>query len=591
MTQENSDSEKGSENGTRKLLKLEISQRASNLYKNIRSTMEKRFMVFLNDKIIIPVIVTIIGCVISSCLIMHYDEQRRSIDEMKKTEEAIGVYFSQGDNYYERGEKGEYECYQDACREYRKIINVSNDIPDNFSRQKAMAQYKLGDSLKRLAEKQNKEMNLRNAIEAYNQSLKYFTNNETPCYYAMVTSNCGGAYSGLSELEAKEENLLRAIENYDEAIRAYESLMSNDTENYSINYAINRNNRGNSYINLAKVRDEKNNTEFAIIDHKSALNIFTGNKNCTQYLAILENNLGWEYLTLSEFEDEKTNIKKAIRCFENASTYLTCEKNPFEYMLIQNSLGEAYLALSEFENKENNIWEAIIAFNKAEGFFGKDHPINDYIQDYGQTQRNLGSAYCLLAEVQDKESNTRKAIDYYNKSLKIFTFVDYPIDYATTQNELGNAYLCLSKSENKEENVRKAIIAHRIALDIFAESEYPVEYARTQKDLGDTYCTLAEVRNPIMNLNAAIEAYEESLKIEDIKDYPRYFAEMQESLGDAYFALALAENDVEYRKTNLNEAIEAYGQASRVRPPEKYPEMSERIQPKIEASRKALKSC
>ncbi len=544
--------------------------------------MEKPFVNSLNNKIVIPIILTIIGCVISSCYV--------SVGEQREAEKDIKEYFEQGDAYYERGNKGEYGCYQDACGEYRKIIDISNDFPDDFSRYNAVAQYKLGDVLKKLAEKENKETNLREAIEAYDQSLGYYRDNETP-QYAMVTSNCRGAYSGLSELESKENNLYRAIKNYNDSLRAYEALMSNDPENYSISYAINKNNRGNAYLNLAKVRDKKNNTESAIVDYESALNILAGNRKYTQYYATLEHNLGCEYLSLSEFEDEKTNIEKSISCFENASTYFTCERNPFEYMRIQNSLGGAYLALSEFENKENNIWEAIIAFNKAEGFFGNDYLLDGYVQNYGQTQLNMGFAYCMLAAVRDKESNTRKAIDYYNNSLQIFTFVNYPIDYATTQNKLGNAYLCLSESENKEENVRKAIIANRIALDIFAETEYPVEYARTQKNLGDAYRTLAEVRNPKTNLNAAIEAYEESLKIKDIKDYPGDFAEIQESLGDAYFALALAENNVEYRKTNLSSALEAYEQASEVRTPEKYPEISEKIQQKIEAARKALKSC
>ncbi len=45
---------------------------------------------------------------------------------------------------YERGEEGRYECYQDACRECRKIIDISDNFPDYFSRNKAWAQYKLG---------------------------------------------------------------------------------------------------------------------------------------------------------------------------------------------------------------------------------------------------------------------------------------------------------------------------------------------------------------------------------------------------------------------------------------------------------------
>ncbi len=578
MSLENSDSENGSEKKKEKISKSKISQKDLNLCKNLQCIKGKNILKYL----IFPIIVG----VITSCLIMYHEDT----DEMKKAEKAIEVHFNQGNNYYERGEEGEYECYQKACGEYRKIINISDNVPNEFTREKARAQYKLSDALQKLAEKQNKEMNLRTSIEAYNQSLNYFANNQTPLYVMMV-ANQGSAYHKLSELESREENLLRAIENYNETLEVYESLMSNGPESYSSEYAKIKNNRGNAYLDLAKVQDGRNNTESAFVDYESALNILAGNREYTQYYATVEHNLGCAYLSLSEFEDEKKNIKKAIKCFKNASTYLTCEKYPFEYMQIQNSLGGAYLALSEFENKENNILEAIIAFNKAQGFFVSGSLLNNYIQDYGQTQCNLGSAYCLLAEVKDKESNAKKAIDYYNNSLQIFTFVDYPIDYATNKNKIGIAYLCLSESENKEENVRKAIIAHRIALDIFAETEYPIEYARTQKNLGDAYRALAELRNPKMNLNTAIEAYEESLKIEDIKDYTRDFAEIQESLGDAHFALASAENNVEYRKTNLNAAIEAYEQALGVQTPEKYPEMSEKIQQKIKAARKALDSC
>ena len=76
-----------------------------------------------------------------------------------------------------------------------------------------------------------------------------------------------------------------------------------------------------------------------------------------------------------------------------------------------------------------------------------------------------------------------KAINAYEESLRIRTVESYPIDYAMTQNNLGTAYCTLSEVRDKEKNLAKAINAYGESLKIYTVESYPLIHEIVKSNL------------------------------------------------------------------------------------------------------------
>jgi tetratricopeptide (TPR) repeat protein len=102
---------------------------------------------------------------------------------------------------------------------------------------------------------------------------------------------------------------------------------------------------------------------------------------------------------------------------------------------------------------------------------------------YGMTQNNLGNAYVTLAEVEAKAENCSRAIEAYDKALKVHTRDRFPMDYGMTQNNLGNAYRTLAEVEGKAENSKRAIEAYDKALKVYTPEIFPIQYSSIKNNL------------------------------------------------------------------------------------------------------------
>jgi tetratricopeptide (TPR) repeat protein len=77
-----------------------------------------------------------------------------------------------------------------------------------------MTQNNLGTAYGCLSEHEDPVGNLRRAIEAYEEALRFRTPDIAPLDYAMIQNNLGTAYGRLSEHEDPVGNLRKAIEAY-----------------------------------------------------------------------------------------------------------------------------------------------------------------------------------------------------------------------------------------------------------------------------------------------------------------------------------------------------------------------------------------
>jgi tetratricopeptide (TPR) repeat protein len=86
----------------------------------------------------------------------------------------------------------------------------------------------------------------------------------------------------------------------------------------------------------------------------------------------------------------------------------------------------------------------------------------------------------------DREENLKRAIDCYEKALRVRTEHDFPNDWATIQNNLGSAYSQLPTGD-RGENLKRAIDCYEAALRVHTERDFPLYWAMTRSNLGEVY--------------------------------------------------------------------------------------------------------
>jgi len=279
------------------------------------------------------------------------------------------------------------------------------------------------------------------------------------------------------------------------------------------------------------------------------LEVFREDAGALVYIGIRSYDIGPVDLRKREFQ------KTAIEAYTEALKVYTLADYPMQYGMTQNNLGNAYNMLAEVEEKGANCAQAIAAYIEAL----RVYTLADFPMHYGATQNNLGYAYSTLAEVEEKGANCRLAIAAYKEALKVRTPAD-SMGYVMTQNNLGAAYRTLAEVEEKGANCGRAIAACIEALRVYTLADFPMDYGMTQNNLGNAYQTLAEVEEKGANCGRAIAAYTEALRVYTLADFPMDYGMTQNNLGTAYGRLAVVED----KETNCEKAREAFAEALKV---------------------------
>ncbi|MDI9635194.1 tetratricopeptide repeat protein [Geitlerinema splendidum] len=133
-------------------------------------------------------------------------------------------------------------AYQEAVRD--SLQRNCTEQLDAF-KQYASTQNNLGTAYWNLAQQQNPDANLKSAIAAYQQALKYYTPDRETLSYGMIQNNLGTAFWNLAQYERSPDYLQMAIWSYREALQ-YRTFSVSATA-----YAATQNNLGTAYWHLA----------------------------------------------------------------------------------------------------------------------------------------------------------------------------------------------------------------------------------------------------------------------------------------------------------------------------------------------------
>ncbi len=274
-----------------------------------------------------------------------------------------------------------------------------------------------------------KEQNLKLAVGAFEEALKLYAAEARAQEHAQTENNLGDAYLLLSGLGGGDEvATANAAENLKRAIGAYEEALKFRTlEDHPEDYAETQNSLGRARMSLAQIEDgvmREALIEKAVSSFKAALEIRTADSQ-PEERAETQTLLGQALVLESEPQvsgseihwADREGLKMAIEAYEEALAVRTRESHPEEYAETKNLLGRALVILSgpaSGPEDATNLKRAIRAFDEALTI----RTLESSPEDYAETQNNLGIAYRNLSKLENREDNLERSIWAYEEALR-----------------------------------------------------------------------------------------------------------------------------------------------------------------------------
>jgi tetratricopeptide (TPR) repeat protein len=247
--------------------------------------------------------------------------------------------------------------------------------------------------------------------------------------------------------------------------------------------------------------------------------------------------------------DRMLNLELAITANKLALQIRTRDSFPEDWAMTQHNLGNVYADRIRGERAEN-LQKAIEAFE----FALQVRTCERFPEQWARTQISLSSVYYHRVRGK-REENLEQAIKSAKRALQILTYENEALreSWAMTQNNLAVAYTEIM-GENREENLEQAIKSAKRALQVFTykNEAFRELWAAVQHNLAIAY---AEQNN----LEQAIEAWESALKVRPREAFPEQWASTHSNL-----ALACSKSIGEENAGNRERAISSYRLALQV---------------------------
>ncbi|MCS6815192.1 MAG: tetratricopeptide repeat protein, partial [Cyanobacteria bacterium] len=196
------------------------------------------------------------------------------------------------------------------------------------------------------------------------------------------------------------------VENLQQAVLAYQEALRYRTEDADAKKrAATQNNLGTAYWHLAQHQQPVIYLRQAIAAYSEALQFYSPDEDSLTY-AMVQNNLGTAYWNLSQHEQPVELLQQAIAAYDIALRYRTADATPVAHAATQNNLGTAYWHLANHQKHQPAIYhqllqQAIAAYLITLNTANKVPP-EQLSFDLFATHNNLGLAYYQLAI--DKQS-------------------------------------------------------------------------------------------------------------------------------------------------------------------------------------------
>lgn len=168
---------------------------------------------------------------------------------------------------------------------------------------------------------QERQNDIKNSTDIYNESLDIWNKDDYPVYYEDALNDQGVAFYYRSRINADESDLNFALNDFDEAI---DMQKAGELE---LDLAETKRNQGKALRELANINNREKNLINAISSYNDAIKIWEEDP-CPLDYAYTENLVGNAYLELSKMRDKEENLQYAIDAYTKALNIFNKEEYP-----------------------------------------------------------------------------------------------------------------------------------------------------------------------------------------------------------------------------------------------------------------------
>jgi len=444
-----------------------------------------------------------------------------TLDKELYGESRVSCQVKLGISYFNRSQiKGNPGDIEKAIDTYKSVLSGSQENTSQW----AWVQMNLGNAY---CLRQGKPLkNLTDAIECYNNSLKFRKKETYLTEFADVQINLGQAYylRGMLGHSGSADDIELAIECNKNALEIYD-----DKSKYPQRWAVLQHALGIRYSDR-QIGNRADNLELSINHLEQALTVRTKEKYPYDRANTLKN-LGVIYHQRKR-GDRQANLRKGIKSLEEALKLF--ERYPFDWAETQGNLGALYKNLAiHLKHNAEYYHKAISCLKETEKIF---QPPERHPQKFAVAQFELGTCYKNLGVFAQEtpEANLAKAIECYQNALNLTSRASNPFSWAEINNSLGNAY------QHKGE-YDKAIQYYQITIQIHTREAFPTDYIKTQFNLGNTYVKIGD----------------ECIKFEKVKEKEEKY---QNAFKSSQEAIDTLEKDLLYQLGTDDDAKRKFGE-------------------------------
>ncbi len=312
-----------------------------------------------------------------------------------------------------------------------------------------------------------------------------------------------GTLLGLRITDNPDVDLRAAIDAFQEAVDAF-SLVSHPLE-----WALTQLDLGLAWQRLPDA-DQAEVLEAAIGAHESALTMLDPDLFPRAW-ALGQARLG-DALADNPVGDAFDNRRQALEAYERALTVFDRESDPVEWARTRNGMGAALQGLP-WQDPPEHLQQALQAHQDALTVFDRErHPA-----DWALTHAWLGNAIRQLPG--DKpEAAFQGALLGFERSLEVLDELGRRRDWAATQIKRGDTWRA-SPAGERADNLGKAIEAYEQALEVYTRDADPENWAQCWQRLGQTWRE-QRAGDRAANLARSVEAFTFALDVHTAQGNP-----------------------------------------------------------------------
>lgn len=315
--------------------------------------------------------------------------------------------------------------FKEAASSFKKAIK---NVPNGYNDEYYSYYQNYADALREHGKIYGDICSLEKAIDAYEFLISGLSKFDVPLWISNIYNNLGLTKYIIAQRQLHFSYFKDAIECYQKALTFH--------NNESLDWAMIKNNLGNSYSTLGEVElnEMSKNTYFklAIEQYELSLVFYTKDKFPKQ-CAMANNNIGNALQKMGELLKSPEVLDSAKKTYIKTLEGYPKEDNPFEWAIIKNNLANVYSALGQYTKDTKYLLLAEVEYNEALNEQARENAP----MDWAMTKCNIGALYLLKADFEPQIEYYKIAQLAYKEALEVYSVDECSMQWSNIINSLS----------------------------------------------------------------------------------------------------------------------------------------------------------